>query len=114
MKRSSTLILVSSPDIGTIVTGHRDMADQNKAFNAGKSQLRFPNSRHNSHPSEAFDIIPYPSGWSASYEEWFELATYVLRAGLQLGVDLEWGGHWKNFTGKGDKDRDWAHFEISQ
>lgn len=98
----------------SIVTGHRDMAEQNEAYNDGKSQLRWPKSRHNSYPSEAFDIIPYPAGWDASYEQWFELATYIMRAGLQLGVRLEWGGHWKNFTGKGDRDRDWAHFEKSQ
>lgn len=97
-----------------IVTGFRDMAEQNSAFAEGKSQLRWPRSRHNTYPAEAFDIIPWPAGWDATYEQWYELATYILRAGGELGVNLEWGGHWKNFTGGGDKDRDWAHFEKAK
>lgn len=95
----------------SVVTGHRDMATQNEAHANGRSQLQWPNSRHNSLPAEAFDIIPYPSGWDATWEEWYELATYILVAAAEQGVPLEWGGHWKNFTGQGDKDRDWAHFE---
>lgn len=95
----------------SVVTGFRDMAQQNKAFTDGKSQLRWPKSRHNTFPSQAFDIIPYPAGWDATYEQWYELATYIMRAGIKLGVRIEWGGHWKNFTGQGDKDRDWAHYE---
>ncbi len=95
----------------SVITGFRDMAAQNIAHSEGKSQLRWPKSKHNKYPSDAFDVIPYPAGFDATYEEWYELASYILRAGLQLGVRLEWGGHWKNYTGKGDLDRDWAHFQ---
>jgi hypothetical protein len=27
------------------------------------------------------------------------------------GHPIRWGGHWKNYTGRGFYDRDWAHFE---
>ena len=43
----------------TIVCGHRDEAEQNKAFREGKSQLQFPKSKHNRIPSEAVDAAPY-------------------------------------------------------
>jgi hypothetical protein len=40
-----------------------------------------------------------------------EMATYVFAAASKLGVPIRWGGHWKNYTGRGFYDRDWAHFE---
>lgn len=96
----------------SIVWGHRDMAEQNRAFNDGNSRNRWPTSRHNKYPAQAFDIVPYPDGYEASYESFFELATYILAAASARGIAIEWGGHWKNYTGKGENDRDWAHFEI--
>lgn len=98
----------------SIVWGHREMAEQNTAFNEGRSKLRWPTSKHNAYPSNAVDIVPYPEGFDASYERFYEMATYVLAAASSLGVRLEWGGHWKNYTGKGENDRDWAHFERSK
>jgi len=96
----------------SIVWGHRGMEDQNEAFRSGNSKLRWPLSKHNALPSRAVDIVPYPNGYDASYAEFYELATYVLGAASALGVPLRWGGHWKNYTGRGENDRDWAHYEI--
>jgi hypothetical protein len=95
----------------TVVWGHRDMEQQNKAFNEGNSKNRWPTSKHNSYPSRAFDLVPYPEGYDASYEKFYEMATYVFAAASARGVRIRWGGHWKNYTGKGPNDRDWAHFE---
>ena len=44
----------------SIVCGHRGEKDQNAAFNAKRSQLRFPQSNHNKLPSLAVDVYPYP------------------------------------------------------
>jgi len=95
----------------SIVWTHRGMEDQNKAYNDGKSEKRWPTSKHNSLPAIAFDIVPYPGGYDATYFEFFEMATYVLAAASSQGVPMRWGGHWKNYTGRGENDRDWAHFE---
>lgn len=43
----------------TITCGHRDEQEQNAAFAAGNSQLRWPDSKHNSTPSDAVDAVPY-------------------------------------------------------
>ena len=43
----------------TIVCGHRNEADQNKAYNEGKSEKRWPESKHNTTPSQAVDVMPY-------------------------------------------------------
>lgn len=96
----------------TVVWGHRGMEEQNDAFASGASRNRWPTSKHNAFPANAVDIVPYPGGYNASWEQFFEMATYVLAEAARLGVPLRWGGHWKNYTGKGHYDRDWAHFEI--
>ena len=96
----------------SVVWGYRDMEAQNRAFQEGRSRNRWPTSKHNAHPSLAFDIVPYPAGYEASYERFYELASYVLAAATEYGVPLEWGGHWKNYTGRGENDRDWAHYEL--
>jgi len=95
----------------SIIWGHRDMEEQNSAFKAGRSRNRWPTSKHNAYPAKAFDIVPYPGGYEASTEKFYELASYVLAAASEKGISLKWGGHWKNYTGKGENDRDWAHFE---
>jgi peptidoglycan L-alanyl-D-glutamate endopeptidase CwlK len=41
-----------------VICGHRNEADQNKAFDEKKSQLKFPQSKHNKSPSLAVDIVP--------------------------------------------------------
>ncbi len=96
----------------SVIWGHRGEEPQDKAFAAGRSKNRWPTSKHNRLPSKAVDIVPYPGGYEASYERFFEMATYVMAAASQLGVKVKWGGHWVNYTGKGKYDRDWAHFEI--
>jgi peptidoglycan L-alanyl-D-glutamate endopeptidase CwlK len=78
----------------------------------GTSKVPWPGSKHNHIPARAVDITPYPAGYDASKEEWYELASYVFAAGAKYNVRLRWGGHWKNYTGQGEDDRDWAHFEL--
>lgn len=89
----------------SIIDGHRDMEAQNKYFNDGVSQVRWPNSKHNSFPSRAVDIVPYPGGFDNPNSTFDRMATYVLQAANDLGVRLDWGGHWKNL-------QDYPHFEL--
>jgi hypothetical protein len=96
----------------TIVHGHRDQVQQDKAFAAGFSRNPWPTSKHNTTPSTAVDIVPYPELYKADYIYFYEMASYVLSAASSRGIKLRWGGHWINYTGKGRFDRDWAHFEI--
>ena len=89
----------------SVIDGHRDMETQNRYFNEGVSTLRWPNSRHNTYPSRAVDVIPYPGGFENDDEEFYKMATHILSAASKLGVRLRWGGHWKNF-------KDMPHFEL--
>lgn len=51
----------------TLLEGHRDELTQNKLYNGGKSELRWPDSRHNTRPSMAVDVAPWPipEGWGS-------------------------------------------------
>ncbi len=46
----------------TIICGHRDKPEQDKAYAEGKSKLKYPNSKHNRIPSWAVDAAPYEPG----------------------------------------------------
>ena len=45
----------------TVLCGHRGEEEQNKAFKAGNSKLQWPNSKHNTAPALAADVVPYES-----------------------------------------------------
>ena len=78
----------------SVVCTYRGKEDQTAAYEEGRSQLEWPNSKHNKLPSLAVDIIPYPSGYS-DVGEFYTMATYVYAAALRQGVPLIWGGHWR-------------------
>lgn len=88
----------------TVLCGHRNEAEQNEAFRKGASKLQWPKSRHNSLPSEAVDLAPYPINW-ADTGRFKKMAEVVLAVAGELGVSLDWGGNWNKFI-------DMPHFEI--
>ena len=47
----------------TVVCGERGREAQDQAFQNGFSTKQYPNSKHNSSPSEAVDVVPYPIEW---------------------------------------------------
>lgn len=96
----------------SVIWTHRGKEAQDRANAEGWSKLRWPLSKHNKKPAQAVDIVPYPNLYDSTYAEFYEMATYVMAAALHRGLRIRWGGHWKNFTGKGENNRDWAHFEI--
>ena len=96
-------IVPASSDF-TILCGHRGEKDQNLAFEAGNSKLKWPNSKHNTSPSLAIDVVPFPIDW-ANIERFYKLATYVFKAAQMEDVPIEWGGHWFRF-------KDYPHWEL--
>lgn len=63
-----------------LLYGHRDEATQNRLYAEGRSKLRYPQSKHNTYPSDAVDVVPWPIP-----EEWGDLRGQDVRA-----RDLEW------------------------
>lgn len=54
----------------------------------------------------AFDIYAFVDG-KANYEEknLRKIAQAIFRAAFELGIEIEWGGHWQNFL-------DMPHYQL--
>jgi peptidoglycan L-alanyl-D-glutamate endopeptidase CwlK len=100
----------------TIICGHRGEADQNAAYDRGASKLRYPNGKHNSIPSKAVDVMPFPVNYSEdakNIEEITLFAGFVLGIAAELGIKLRWGHDWDGDMVpdvKGLVDR--PHYEV--
>jgi len=102
----------------TIIESYRDKDAQEKAFNEGKSKLHYPKGSHNSFPSKAVDVAPYPISWDDTkrfYVFWGVVKTIV----AQLFTDgrithkIRWGGDWNGNDNYMDQAfNDLVHFEI--
>ena len=96
----------------TILEGHRNRERQNQMVEEGKSQVRWPDGKHNTVPSMAVDVCPYPIVWD-DRERQTLFAGYVLATAKAVGVNLRWGGDWDRDTEVRDNGfDDLVHFEV--
>lgn len=106
----------------TILCGHRTKEEQDKAY-PQFSKVQWPNSRHNSYPSEAVDAGPYFP--EIRNVDWTDAAAFARYAGYvvavadelyfagKIGHRVKWGGDW-DMDGR-TKDHsfvDSPHFEL--
>ena len=106
-----TVLEQSKCDI-SILCGNRSKEDQDAAFREKRSKVRFPNSKHNSTPSRAVDIAPYPIDWN-DLKRFEELADLVLDVADQLEIAVRWGGDWDMDGDTTDQTfNDLPHFEL--
>jgi len=109
----------------TVLEGYRNEADQNEAFRRGRSQLRYPKSKHN-HTDDgpcslAVDIAPFWTRkphirWNRP-EEFRWLAGYVMGVAVPIlagsGYAIRWGGDWDRDGDHHDsKFQDLPHLEL--
>jgi len=96
----------------SVLKGHRNQVDQDKAFKEGRSKLRYPDGNHNASPSFACDVVPYPIDWD-DRERFHLFAGFVLGTAKQMGIDLRWGGDWNiNWYVDDNNFDDFPHFEL--
>lgn len=103
----------------TVLEGYRGEFQQNENYRLGKSKVIWPNSKHNSNPSRAIDIAPYPipDNWGADnrdeYERFKYFAFYVLGMAAAMQIPLRWGGDWDaDFDTTDQTFNDLVHFEL--
>ena len=99
----------------SLITGHRDEATQNSLY-PQFTKVRWPNGKHNSYPSLAVDLQPYP--YPPTEQELREQLSYiagrVVQWGLENNIDIRWGGDWDSDGDIVDnKFDDLFHFEVS-
>jgi len=88
----------------TVLCGHRIESAQNQAYESGKSHAKWPNSKHNTIPSIAIDVAPYPINWD-DIERFYIFANFVLGVAAAQNIKLKWGGDFKGFF-------DGPHYEL--
>ena len=89
-----------------VLFGHRGEQEQNDCFKRGTTKLRYPNSKHNSVPSDAVDIAPYPISWS-NKKRFVDLSVIIKRIAKEKGINIVWGGDWGKFC-------DMPHYEVKR
>lgn len=97
-----------------VICGHRGEAEQNALYGATpqRSKVRWPDSKHNSLPSRAIDVAPYPIDWS-DREAFARLAGIFIGVAHGLGIDLRWGGDWDRDGQTDDEEfSDLPHIEL--
>ena len=96
----------------SVLEGHRDERTQDRLFEEGKTKVRYPMGRHNSSPSRAVDVVPYPIDWK-DRERFHLFAGFVLGVARRMGITLRWGGDWNmNFEVDDNNFDDFPHFEL--
>tara|TARA_R110000868_G_C10973188_1_gene771519 strand:- start:57304 stop:57711 length:408 start_codon:yes stop_codon:yes gene_type:complete len=101
----------------TILEGSRDKGTQDEYFRTGKSKVKYPNSKHNTLPSQAIDVAPYFP--TAPHIRWDDIQSFAYFAGFVIGIAASMGitlRHGADWDQDGDtKDQsfmDWPHFEL--
>jgi len=96
----------------SIICGSRSKEDQEKAYRQGSSKVVWPNSKHNSTPSLAVDVAPYPI-------EWYELNRFYMFIGIvrgiaaMMGINIRCGADWDGDMDVKDQNfHDLPHFEL--
>lgn len=98
----------------SLTTGHRDEATQNMLYPAF-TKVRWPDGKHNTYPSEAVDLqpFPYPKVEAELREQLAYVAGRAIEYARTRGITLRWGGDWnRNGTIVDNNFDDLFHFEV--
>lgn len=98
----------------TVLVGFRNEEDQNRAFEEGKSQKRWPNGEHNKQPSEAIDVSVYPVDWRNA-ERNYLFAGQVLGISQRMKIPIRLGADWDGDGNPRNQSlHDLVHFELGR
>lgn len=89
----------------TIICGERKKEDQDKAVAAGESLTPYPTSKHNSFPSMAVDVAPYPIDFNDE-KRFYHFAGYIQAVADRMNIQITWGGSWT-------KIKDLDHWQLN-
>lgn len=94
------------------IEGYRDQQKQDQYFARGLSKVKWPGSCHNTRPSRAIHLVPYPIDWN-DRDRFHYFAGFVLATALREGIVLRWGGDWdRDWQTRDNTFDDLAHFEL--
>lgn len=101
----------------SIIEGHRGEEEQNEAYYAGRSDKKYPDSKHNKIPSLAVDAVPWFK--NAPHIRWedkakfYEFNGFVCGIASMLGIKIRLGSNWDMDDELHDQRLyDLCHFEL--
>lgn len=95
-----------------VIWGFRDKEAQNQAFHRGASGKRWPDSWHNSKPSLACDVLPYPVDYK-DIARFYYFGGYVKRLAIEMKISVTWGGDWDSDWEVRDQSfNDLGHWQL--
>ncbi len=96
----------------SVLCGTRSKAEQDDLFHKGMSKVQFPNSKHNSRPSLAVDVAPYPIDWNNT-ERFTHLIGIIRGIAKVKGIEIRCGIDWDKDGDITDHNfMDYPHFEL--
>lgn len=110
-------------DVG-VAEGHRPKSRQNKLYEQSRTKLHWPDSEHNSMPSDAVDLVVYVKGLGyidektapEKYRQYYGYLAGLLETYCyENNLHFRWGGSWSgsmNFNEATQTFDDLVHFEI--
>lgn len=103
----------------SILEGYRSQIKQDEYFRTKRSKVKWPHGKHNSRPSKAVDVAPYPRPKNWGEDHWkdmvkfYEFAAIVFYEAKIMGIKIRWGGDWDGDGNYRDqKFDDLVHFEL--
>ncbi len=98
----------------SILEGHRSSTRQDELYSQGKSKAKAGESKHNSTPSLAVDVAPWPIDWNDK-DRFYHFGGYVKGVADSLGISVRWGGDWDGDNDLKDQSFfDLPHFELKR
>ena len=96
-----------------IIEGYRNEQDQHKYFLAGTSKKDWPNGEHNSLPSRAVDVMPWPLDWKDEKRIHYFIG-FVMATAIQMGIKVRSGHDWDcDFDLEDQSFVDSPHWELT-
>lgn len=103
----------------SVIVGYRGKFEQDAAYFDGRSDKKYPDSKHNQMPSLAVDAVPWfknkPHIRWKDEDKFYEFGGFVLGIAAMLGIKIRWGGNWDMDDELHDQNLfDLCHFEIME
>ncbi len=99
-----------------VICGHRNQADQDAAFKAGRSKKRWPDGEHNRSPSWAADVRPASPVTAADWGDRLRFARlmgYIEAVAVDLAIPVRLGLDWNRDGRSIDETfEDLGHIEV--
>lgn len=97
----------------SVLCGHRTREEQEICYETGVSNKQWPRSTHNTLPSLAVDVVPYPKLDWKDMNRFYHFVGFVMGVAKSLGINIRSGADWdRDMDLKDQTFYDMPHFEL--